>query len=292
MKTTEEYKKRSRLAFVCRRFSKNRLAMLGLALVIVLVLLAVSADLFFDYHDDVVLQNVKERLQHPGTNPAHILGMDQYGRDILARVIYGARVSLSISIMVISVSTVLGVLLGGVAAYCGGIVDNIIMRVNDIFYSIPFTLMAICIVASLGGGIPNLVMACTIGVVPGFARIFRSAIMPIKNQEFIEASRASGSSEIRIFFKHIIPNALGPIIVQATLHLATTILAISGLSYIGLGIESPTPEWGAMLSEARNYMRDCPYLVVIPGVAIMIATIAFNLVGDGLRDALDPKLKN
>lgn len=288
----EKFKKRSRIAFVCRRFSQNRLAMFGLVLVIALILIAATADLFFNYHDDVVLQNVRERLQRPGENPAHLLGTDQYGRDMLARIIYGARISLSISVSVISIATVLGVFLGGLAAYCGGVIDNIIMRVNDIFYSLPFTLMAICIVASLGGGIPNLVLACVIGVVPGFARIFRSAIMPIKNQEFIEAAKASGTSEIRIFMKHIIPNALGPIIVQATLNLAATILAISGLSYIGLGIESPTPEWGAMLSEARNYMREYPYLVVIPGIAIMIATIAFNLVGDGMRDALDPKLKN
>ena len=243
MKQETEYRKRSRIAFICKRFSRNRLAMLGLAMVLVLVLLSATADVFFDYHDDVVVQNVRNRLQAPGESPGHILGTDQYGRDILARVIYGARVSLSISVLVISVSTILGILLGGVAAYCGGVVDNLIMRINDIFYSIPFTLMSVCIVASLGGGIPNLVLACTIGVVPGFARIFRSAIMPIKSREFIEAARASGSTEIRIFMKHIIPNALGPIIVQATLNLASTILAISGLSYIGLGIESPTPEW-------------------------------------------------
>ena len=258
------------VGFVCKRFSKNKLAMLGLFLVIILVFLALSADLFFDYHDDAVLQDIRNRLQRPGENMEHILGTDQYGRDMLARIIYGARVSLAISVAVISISTVLGIIIGGLAAFYGGIVDNVIMRINDIFYSIPFTLMAISIVASLGGGIPNLVMACTIGVVPGFARIFRSAIMPIKTQEFIEAAKASGSSELRIFVKHIVPNALGQIIVQATLHLASTILAISGLSYIGLGIESPTPEWGAMLSEARNHMREYPYLVVVPGIAIRL----------------------
>ena len=285
-------KKRSRFFFICRRFSKSKLAMLGLVMVAFLIITAVSADLFFDYHEDVVVHNIEKRLLPPFADSEHPLGTDPYGRDILARLIYCARFSLSISVSVITISTVLGVLFGGIAAYCGGIVDNIIMRVNDIFYSIPFTLMAICVVASLGGGILNLVLACCIGVVPGFIRIFRSSIMAIKNQEFIEAAKSSGSSQLRIFLRHIVPNALGPIIVQATLNLASTILAISGLSYVGLGIESSIPEWGAMLSEAKSFMRTNPYLAVLPGIAIMISTIAFNLVGDGIRDALDPKMKN
>ena len=166
------------------------------------------------------------------------------------------------------------------------------MRINDVVYALPFQLMAICVVASLGWGIVNLGTACVVGVVPGFARIFRSAILPIKSQEFIEAAKACGSKDGRILLKHIIPNAMGPIIVQATLNLAVTMLAISGLSYIGLGIESPMPEWGVMLSEGTTYMRDYPYLVLIPGFAIVVAAMALNLIGDGMRDALDPKLKN
>lgn len=185
----------------------------------------------------------------------------------------------------------MGAFFGSIAAYYGGWVDNLIMRVMDIFYALPFNLMAICIVASIGGGIVNLGIACVVGVVPGFTRIFRSAILPIRDQEYVEAARACGTGAGRILMKHIIPNALGPIIVQATLNLAITILAIAGLSYIGLGIESPTPEWGAMLSEGREFMRNYPYLVIFPGLAILISALSLNLVGDGLRDALDPKLK-
>lgn len=287
-----EIKKRGQFATIAKRFRRNHLAMVGLVVLVILILIVATVDLFFDYHEDAIQQTVRNRLLRPGEDPHHILGTDQFGRDILARILYGARLSLLISTTVIAISTVLGAIIGGFAAFYGGLVDNLLMRINDIFYAIPFTLMAICIVASLGGGVSNLILACVIGVVPGFARIFRSAIMPIKTQEFIEAARACGTSNARIFRRHILRNALGPIIVQATLHLATTILAISGLSYIGLGIQAPTPEWGSMLSEARNFMRDYPYLVIIPGVAIIVATISFNLVGDGLRDALDPKLKN
>ncbi len=285
-------KKRSQFASISKRFRRNRMAMVGLVALVILVIIVATVDLFFDYQEDAIQQNVRNRLLKPGEDPKHLLGTDQFGRDILARVLYGARLSLLISTSVIAISTVLGAVIGGYAAFYGGLVDNLLMRINDVFYAIPFTLLAICIVASLGGGIPNLILACVIGVVPGFARIFRSAIMPVKTQEFIEAARACGTSNSRIFMRHILPNALGPIIVQATLHLATTILAISGLSYIGLGIQAPTPEWGSMLSEARNHMREFPYLVIIPGIAIIVATISFNLVGDGLRDALDPKLKN
>ena len=284
------YKKRSQLGSVCRRFAKSRTAMAGLVILVLLVLTALCCPLFLDYAQDVVGQNILERLQTP--NLAHPFGTDQYGRDVLARVIWGTRISLSASLVIITVATVFGALFGALAAYYGGKVDNLIMRMMDVFYALPFNLMAICIVASLGNGIFNLGLACVIGVIPGFTRVFRSAILPIRNQEYIEAARACNTTDWRILTKHILPNALGPIIVQATLNLAITILAIAGLSFIGLGIQSPTPEWGAMLSEGREQMRNYPYLVIFPGLAIMVSAMSLNLIGDGLRDALDPKLKN
>ena len=285
-----QYKKRSQIGSVCRRFAKSKTAMAGLIILIILVLLALLCPLFLDYAADVTGQNIRERLQFPSWQ--HPFGTDQYGRDVLARVVWGTRISLSASLIIIAIATVVGALLGAIAAYYGGMVDNIIMRVMDIFYALPFNLMAICIVASLGTGMFNLGLACVVGVIPGFTRVFRSAILPIRGQEYSEAARACHTSDGRILLRHILPNALGPIIVQATLNLAITILAIAGLSYIGLGVESPTPEWGTMLSDGRQYMRNYPYLVIFPGLAIMIAAMSLNLIGDGLRDALDPKLKN
>ena len=285
-----QYKKRSQLGAICRRFAKSKTAMAGLIILLILVAVAVFCPLFLSYSDDVIKQNMRERLQAPSL--AHLFGTDQYGRDVLYRVIWGTRISLSASLIIIAIATVFGALFGAIAAYYGGMVDNIIMRIMDIFYALPFNLMAICIVASLGNGMLNLGAACVIGVIPGFTRIFRSAIMPIRNQEYIEAAKACNTSDWRILTKHILPNALGPIIVQATLNLAITILAIAGLSYIGLGVEAPIPEWGTMLSDGREYMRNCPYLVIFPGLAIMLAAMSLNLIGDGLRDALDPKLKN
>ena len=285
-----QYKKRSQIGSVCRRFAKSKTAMAGLIILIILVLLALLCPLFLDYAADVTGQNIRERLQFPSWQ--HPFGTDQYGRDVLARVVWGTRISLSASLIIIAIATVVGALLGAIAAYYGGMVDNIIMRVMDIFYALPFNLMAICIVASLGNGMFNLGLACVVRLIPGFTRVFRSAILPIRGQEYIEAARACNTSDGRILLRHILPNALGPIIVQATLNLAITILAIAGLSYIGLGVESPTPEWGTMLSDGRQYMRNYPYLVIFPGLAIMIAAMSLNLIGDGLRDALDPKLKN
>lgn len=287
--TGEVYKKRSQFKSICRRFAKNKMAMVGLVIFAFLLIMVLTCDIFFDYQADAINQNISQRLQTPSV--AHPFGTDQYGRDMLARIVYGARISLVASLCIISVSTVLGALFGSIAAYYGGWVDNIIMRVMDVFYALPFNLMAICIVASIGGGIVNLGIACVVGVVPGFTRIFRSAILPIREQEYVEAAKACGTGTSRILIKHIIPNAMGPIIVQATLNLAITILAIAGLSYIGLGIESPTPEWGAMLSEGREFMRNYPYLVIFPGLAILVSALSLNLMGDGLRDALDPKLK-
>lgn len=283
-------KKRSQMKFIWHRFKKNKLAMIGLFMLIILTFLAVFAPLLRDYEKDVISQNVKIRFQSP--NKEHILGTDQYGRDIFARIIYGGRISLSMGFAVVAIAMFFGSIIGASAGYYGGKVDNILMRIMDIFLAIPQILMAMAIVAALGTDIKNLLIAMTIANIPKFARIVRSAILQIRNQEFIEAARACGTSDVRIILKHIIPNAIGPIIVQATLNIAQTIIGIAGLSFIGLGIQPPKPEWGTMLAEAKSQMRNYPHLVIIPGLAIMMAVLAFNLIGDGLRDALDPKLKN
>lgn len=286
------YKKRSQIKTIMLRFSKNKLAMAGLIILAVLLVVILSLDFFMDYEADAVAQNMSDRLLVPFASMEHPLGTDQYGRDLLARVLYGARFSLVSSICVILVSTVISVGIAAIGSYYGGAVDNILMRITDVFYALPFYLMAICIVAALGGGIVNLCIACVFGATPGGIRVARSYMLPLRNQEYVEAAIACGTSNSRILLRHIIPNAIGPIIVQATLDLSATLLAISGLSYIGLGVSSPTPEWGLLLSEGTSYMLAYPHLVLVPGIVIVIVAMAVNLVGDGLRDALDPKLKN
>ena len=264
--------------------------MFGLILMTFMVLVAIFADFIADYETMAIAQNMSIRFQEPGGE--HIFGTDNYGRDVFARVIFGARISLFVGLATIAVSLTIGLVIGACAAYFGGAVDNILMRVMDVFLAIPQTLMALSIVAALGGGIGNLLIALSISSVPRFSRVVRSAILPVKGQEFVEAARACGTGNVRIIYKHIIPNAIGPIIVQATLNMANTILTIASLSFIGLGVKAPTPEWGFMLAEAREHMRYYPYLLIFPGMAIVISVLGLNLIGDGLRDALDPRLKN
>lgn len=286
----QQYKKKSQLKIIWRRFQKSKLAMFGLFLFITLIIIAASADIFFDYENDAINQTIKARLQFPSKD--HPFGTDEFGRDMLARVIYGARISLVVGIASISFSLIAGSIIGSVAGYFGGVTDNIIMRLNDILLAIPQTIMAISIVAALGPGLINLLLALSISMIPRFARIVRASVLSIRGQEFIEAAKAYGSSNTRIIAKYILPNAIGPIIVQATLNMARTILAISALSFIGLGVQPPTPEWGSILAAGKTQMRYYPYLVTIPGIAIVLSVLALNMIGDGLRDALDPRLKN
>jgi peptide/nickel transport system permease protein len=271
------------------RFRRNRLAMVGLFMLVVIVLIGVFGGAMIDYNATVIKQNMGSRLLKPGAG--HPFGTDHFGRDVMARIIYGARISLAMGVGIIVVAFGTGMMIGAVAGYFGGRVDNFIMRLMDIFIAIPYTLFAICIVAAMGTDFGNLLIAMTIALAPRFSRVVRSSVLPIQNQEYIEAARACGTSHIRIIFKHVLPNAIGPIIVHATLEIANTIKAVAGLSFIGLGIQAPAPEWGTMLSEGKTYMREFPYLVIIPGIAIVLAAMSFNLIGDGLRDALDPRLK-
>lgn len=282
-------KKRSQFAEIWQRLRRNKMAMLGLAILIVLALLAIFADVICDYDTMVVAQNMSIRLQGP--SKAHIFGTDEFGRDIFARIIHGARVSLVVGLISVSVSLILGGALGAFAGFYGGTVDMVIMRVLDVFLAVPSILLSMTIVAALGTDLIFVMIAIGISSVPNFARIVRAAVMGVKDQEFVEASRAMGASNASIIFKEVLPNCLAPIIVQSTLSVAGAILSTASLSFIGLGVQPPDPEWGAMLSSGRQYIRDAIHLTVFPGLAIIITVLALNLLGDGLRDALDPRLK-
>lgn len=287
--TNTSNKKRSQWVEVWRRLKRNKMAVLGLIILIVLVLLALFADVIANYDNVVIKQNLAHRLQGPSA--AHWLGTDEFGRDIFARLIHGTRVSLQVGIVAVGISIVIGGILGAVAGYYGGKLDNIIMRIMDIFLAVPSILLAIAIVSALGPSIINLMLAISISSVPSYARIVRASVLSIRDQEFIEAAKAIGASNTRIIFRHIIPNSLAPVIVQATLGVASAILSTAGLSFIGLGIQPPAPEWGSMLSGGRQYLRYAWWVTTFPGVAIMITILSLNLLGDGLRDALDPRLK-
>ncbi|MDD3515358.1 peptide/nickel transport system permease protein [Aminivibrio pyruvatiphilus] len=272
---------------IFKRLSRAPLAMIGLAIVVVLVFTAVFADYIapFGYAD----QDLMAAFEEP--SKAHLFGTDEFGRDIFSRIIYGSRISLQVGFIAVGIAVFAGGFLGAIAGYYGGKADNLIMRAMDVLLSIPSILLAIAIAASLGPGLFNLMIAVGISSTPNYARIVRGSVLSIRNQEFVEAAKAVGSSDLRIILKHIIPNCLAPIIVQATLGVAIAILTAAGLSFIGLGIQPPIPEWGAMLSGGREYIRDYAYMTVFPGLAIMITILALNFLGDGLRDALDPKLK-
>lgn len=287
--TNTSNKKRSQWVEVWRRLKRNKMAILGLVILVILVLLAVFADVIANYDNVVIKQNLAHRLQGPSA--AHWLGTDEFGRDIFARLVHGTRVSLQVGIVAVGISIVIGGILGAVAGYYGGKLDNTIMRVMDIFLAVPSILLAIAIVSALGPSIINLMLAISISSVPSYARIVRASVLSIRDQEFIEAAKAIGASNTRIIFRHIIPNSLAPVIVQATLGVASAILSTAGLSFIGLGIQPPAPEWGSMLSGGRQYLRYAWWVTTFPGVAIMITILSLNLLGDGLRDALDPRLK-
>ena len=286
----QTYKKRSQLSAVWHRLKKNKLAMLGLIILCVMIGLAVFADFIADYDTVVIGQDMSQRLLTPSLE--HLCGTDQFGRDVFARIIHGGRLSLSLSIISMAIAVAIGAFIGAVAGYYGGRVDDVLMRLMDILLAIPPMLMSISIVAALGQSMVNLLIALAIAYIPVFARVIRSTILSIKGQEFVEAARACGTSNARIILRHIIPNAIGPIIVEATLTMGAAILVISSLSFMGLGIEPPAPEWGTMLYEGREVIRSSPYLVIFPGIAIALSVMSLNLLGDGLRDALDPRLKN
>lgn len=280
---------KSQWAMVWFRFRKNKLAMFGLIMICILLVLSVTSSLWIDY-SRVYTQNMVDRFQSP--NAEHWFGTDQYGRDLFARVMYGGKISLSAGLVVVAIALALGVVVGGAAGFFGGRVDTILMRLCDIFLAVPRLLLAMAIVSALGQGTEKMLIALSISTFPGFARIVRASILTLRNQEYVEAAKCCGTSSSRIIFKHIIPNGMGPVIVSATLALGGTILGIAALGFLGIGVVPPTPEWGTILSENRTNIRYYPYLGLIPGMFIAISVMCLNFVGDGLRDALDPRTKN
>lgn len=280
---------RSQMAEVLHQFRRNKGAMIGSAIVFLIVFIALFADVFLDYDTQVVGQNLADRLQWPSAN--HWFGTDELGRDIFFRVLYGTRFSCSVGLVAVTIGLLLGVTLGAIAGFYGGWIEELIMRSTDILSAVPNMLLAIVIVSVLGQSIWNLMLAVGITSVPEFVRITRAAVLTVRNQEYVEASKAIGLTNRKIIFKHILPNCLSPIIVQATLRVASAIISASSLSFLGLGVPAPSPEWGALLSGGRKYIRDYSYMTLFPGLAIMITVLALNMMGDGLRDSLDPKLK-
>lgn len=270
------------------RLKKNRTAIFSLILLMVLILTAVFAKYIAPYPYD--LQNPDEAFLSPSAK--HWLGTDNFGRDILSRIIYGSRISLFVGFSSIFFAIIVGGLLGAIAGYYSGKTDNILMRAMDILMAIPGLLLAITLAAAFEPGLSNVIIAIGVAEVPFYARVLRSSVLSIKEQEFIEAAKCIGASDSRIILKHIIPNCLAPIIVQSTLGMAGAILSVASLSFLGLGIQPPTPEWGSMLSNARQHILNYPHMVIFPGLAIMLTIFTLNILGDGLRDALDPRLKN
>jgi len=285
----KKYKKKSRLSEIWRQFRKNKAAVFGLIVLMIIILAACSADLFWDYQADACDLNIPERLQKPSAE--HILGTDEMGRDILCRLVYGARVSLRVGIGAATFALLVGGTLGCIGGYYGGRIDNLIMRVTDVLLSIPGLLLAIAIMSAFQTTEFFLALALGISYISKFTRIVRSSILSVRDEEYIVAARAIGAKDSTIILRHILLNCMAPILVQYALAIGTRILSVSTLSYIGMGIQAPTPDWGNMLSGARTYIRGNSYLVMGPGMALLLTICSFNLIGDGLRDALDPKLK-
>ena len=281
--------KQNRLLEVWKQFRRNRGAMIGLVVLIFLILIAVFADVIWDYDTDITAMQVGDRLLKPCL--AHPFGTDNYGRDMLARIGYGTRYSLAIGFVSVFMGSAVGVALGALAGYIGGRFDTILMRIIDTFTIIPSLLMTIILVSVLGTNLFNLMLALSISTMPVMTRITRASVMVTRNNDYVESARAIGAPVHVILLQHVLPNCFSPILVQATLRVGTSIISAAGLSYIGLGVPLPTPEWGALLSASKSFIINAQHMCLFPGLAIMITVMVINLVGDGLRDALDPKLK-
>lgn len=284
-----KYKKKSQFIEIWKRMKKNKIAMLGLVIFIVIIFCTIFADMIVPYSVSLE-QNIKNRLQSPSSE--HWFGTDAYGRDIFARIIHGSRNSILMGFAAVVVGISIGGVLGAVAGYYGGVIDAVIMRVLDTILCIPFMLMALAIVAALGPGLVNVLIALMLSMIPTYTRVIRSAILTVVGQDFIEAARSCGTPDRYIILKHILPNAIGPVIVQATMSVGNMIIWAASMSFVGMGIQPPTPEWGSMLSEGKDYMLHSPHLVLFPGLAIALTALSLNLMGDGLRDAFDPRLKD
>ncbi len=271
-----------------RRLKRDKAAVIGGCILIAVILVSLAAPLLTSYQPTAV--NTVDRLLPPGS-PGHILGTDHLGRDMLTRLLYGGRISVAIGFIAVAIAMFFGILIGLLAGYYKGIFDILSMRFIDILMAFPYVLLAIAIIAALGPGLLNAMIAISIVGIPYYARIVRGTVLSIREQEYIEAQKALGASGIRILFKHILPNALSPIIVAATLDVGWMIVAASGMSFLGLGAQPPMAEWGVMLSDGKDFLRAAPFISLLPGMAIFIVVLSLNMLGDGLRDALDPRLK-
>ncbi len=282
-----EKKSENQWVVVWRRLRKNKRAMIGLYIVVIVFLLAILAPVVSPYSPTKI--SLKNKLDAPSS--AHWLGTDKLGRDVLARIIYGSRISILVGIIAVGISGTIGIFLGAIAGYFGKWIDVFIMRLVDILLAFPSILLAIALVAVLGASLFNVILAIALVSWVGYARMVRGEFLRLKELEFVEGARAMGLSDFKIIFKHILPNAMAPVIVMATLGLAGAIISESSLSFLGLGVQPPTPSWGGMLSEGRTVIRQAWWIPTFPGIAILLTVLAFNLLGDGLRDALDPKMK-
>ena len=282
-------KKNSQFKEIARRFFKNKLATLGFIMFLVVLFFAIFAGMFGTYEESIT-QNVMQKLKVPSSE--HWFGTDNYGRDLFLRCIYGARISLAIGFSASILSAVMGTIIGLTAAFYGGKYENFMMRLLDVFSAVPTILLAICVVSALGTSTVNLVLAMAIARTPGFARQARGSALTVAGQEYVEAARCGGTSDTRIMLRHILPNAMAPLIIAFTGNISSMILQNASLSFLGLGVPAPAPEWGALISGAKAYMRNFPHMIWFPGICIIVAALSISLMGDGLRDALDPKLKS
>ena len=288
VQTRKKPRKNSEFLRVMKQLSRNKTAVLGLVILLIEIVLAILAPYIAPY--DYTEMDFMNMFATP--SKAHLFGCDDLGRDIFSRILIGARYSLSCGILATLIGTVIGMAIGAIAGFFGGKTDNIIMRVLDVIQAIPGMVMMIVMSAVLGPGFINTIIAMAFGTIAGMARMLRAQMLKVRENEYIEASVSINCSKFRIIMDHLIPNCMSPMIVQATMGVAQTITTASGLSFIGLGVQPPAPEWGAMLSGSRQFIRQAPHLVIFPGLAIAVTVLALNMMGDGLRDALDPKLKN
>lgn len=272
---------------VMKRLFKNKAAVVGGIVILFFIFVAILGPRIITTDPQHI--NLVNKLQPPSKE--HWFGTDNFGRDIFSRIVHGTRLTLTVGFLSVAVGGLIGVIIGIVSGYYGGRLDSIFMRIMDVLLAFPGLLLALAIVSVLGGSLQNVIIAVGIFSVPAFARIVRGSTLQVKKLEYIDAIRSLGASDLRIIFRHILPNIMSPIIVQATMRIATAILTASGLAFLSLGAPPPTPEWGAMLNDGRTYMHNAGHMVLIPGIAIVIVVLAFNIFGDGLRDALDPKMK-
>jgi peptide/nickel transport system permease protein len=284
---TPRIKRHSEFIVVARRLSRNSSAVIGFVVAALLFIMAVFAPLIAPY------PSAKQDLAHTRQAPSiqHIMGTDELGRDVFSRIVWGSRFSLSIGVLAVLIGTAVGMLFGAIAGYFGGVVDDIVMRLMDVLQSIPGILLVITISVVLGPGIFNTLLALSVGGIPMSCRLTRAAVLGVRHQEYLEAATSINASTTRIILRHVLPNSFAPVLVSSTMSIGNVIMMAAMLSFIGLGVQPPTPEWGSMISGGRSLIRTCPWMVTFPGIFIMLTVLALNMFGDGLRDALDPKLK-